>query len=116
MQICRFGHKNRVMRVFRWYAVGARHIANVNMIIFDRDDPAMVANARALFRTLVADAAQQGLGEYRTHIDYMQTVADTFNFGDHALRRLNTKVKDALDPQGIIAPGKNGIWPSAGRR
>lgn len=25
--------------------------------------------------------------------------------------RLNEKIKNALDPKGILAPGKNGIWP-----
>ena len=42
----------------------------------------------------------------------MDTVAATYDWGDHALRRLNQRVKDALDPHGIIAPGKSGIWPS----
>jgi len=27
------------------------------------------------------------------------------------LLRLNETVKDALDPNGILAPGKQGIWP-----
>jgi hypothetical protein len=25
--------------------------------------------------------------------------------------KLNETIKDALDPKGILAPGKNGIWP-----
>jgi 4-cresol dehydrogenase (hydroxylating) len=43
----------------------------------------------------------------------MDTVADTYDFNNHALRRLNEKVKNALDPAGILAPGKSGIWPAA---
>ena len=41
----------------------------------------------------------------------MDKVAHTFDFNDHALLRLNEKLKDALDPNGILAPGKSGIWP-----
>jgi 4-cresol dehydrogenase (hydroxylating) flavoprotein subunit len=36
-----------------------------------------------------------------------------YTFNGHALRKLNERVKDALDPQGILAPGKQGIWPRA---
>jgi 4-cresol dehydrogenase (hydroxylating) len=41
----------------------------------------------------------------------MDLVADGYDFNNHALRRLNERVKDALDPAGILAPGKSGIWP-----
>ncbi|HTK72121.1 MAG TPA: FAD-binding oxidoreductase, partial [Croceibacterium sp.] len=62
---------------------------------------------------LVADAKAQGYGEYRTHLDYMDLVAETYDWGGGALRKLNEKVKNALDPNGILAPGKSGIWPTA---
>jgi hypothetical protein len=29
--------------------------------------------------------------------------------------RFNESVKDALDPAGIMAPGRNGIWPKSYR-
>jgi 4-cresol dehydrogenase (hydroxylating) len=64
-------------------------------------------------RALIADARAHGYGEYRTHLDYMDAVAATYDFGGHALLRLNETVKNALDPKGIIAPGKSGIWPAS---
>ncbi len=51
-----------------------------------------------------------------THLDYMDLVAGSYDFGGGALRRMNEAVKDALDPNGIIAPGKSGIWGSACRQ
>ncbi|MFM1885578.1 MAG: hypothetical protein RL026_735 [Pseudomonadota bacterium] len=97
-----------------WYN-GGRAVANINLIFADMDDADMVDRADRLFRALVKDAREMGYGEYRTHIDYMDAVADTFDFNNHALRRLNEQVKDSLDPNGILAPGRNGVWPKAWR-
>ncbi len=97
------------------FYVGGRHVTNVNLIIYNRDDDKLTANARKLFHTLVRDSAAAGYAEYRTHLSYMDEVAGTFGFNDHALRRLNESLKDMLDPNGILAPGRNGIWPKAYR-
>ncbi len=94
------------------FAMGERSLTNVNQILFDRDNPDMMKRVDRFFHELVADARAKGYGEYRTHIEYMDLVASTYDFNHHALRRLNERVKDALDPNGIIAPGKNGIWPA----
>jgi 4-cresol dehydrogenase (hydroxylating) len=98
------------------FTMGHRHIANVNMIIFNRDDADMVARTKKLFTQMIADARAEGYGEYRTHIDYMDPVAGTYDYNNGALMRLNERVKDALDPNGILAPGKNGIWPARLRK
>jgi 4-cresol dehydrogenase (hydroxylating) len=95
------------------FAFGERHLTNVNQVILNKDDPAMMKRVDPFLRTLIADAKAHGYGEYRTHLDYMDAVADTYDFNNHALRRLNEKVKNALDPAGILAPGKSGIWPAA---
>jgi len=97
------------------FALGERHMTNVNQILFDRDNAEMTAKIDPLFRQLVTNAAQEGYSEYRAHIDYMDLIASTFDFGNGALRRLNERVKDALDPNGIIAPGKSGIRSRAQR-
>lgn len=94
------------------FYISGRHVINVNLMLYDRDNEDMTRRVRGLFSALVKDAAEAGYGEYRTHLSYMDEVADTFSFNDHALRRLNERLKDMLDPQGILAPGRNGIWPA----
>ena len=95
------------------FAFGERHLINVNAVLLNKDDPAFMKRVDPFLRALIKDAHAHGYGEYRTHLDYMDTVADTYDFNDHALRRLNEKIKNALDPAGILAPGKSGIWPAA---
>ncbi len=95
------------------FAFGERHLINVNAVLLNKDDPAMMGKVDPFLRVLIADARAQGYGEYRTHLDYMDAVAASYDFNHHALLRLNERVKNALDPHGIIAPGKSGIWPAA---
>jgi 4-cresol dehydrogenase (hydroxylating) flavoprotein subunit len=92
------------------FALGERSVVNVNQLLYNKDDPDMMSRVDAMFRALVADATEHRYGEYRTHIEYMDLVAATYDFNDHALLRLNDRVKAALDPNGILAPGKSGIW------
>lgn len=89
-----------------------REMHHIVCIVFDRKDEAAVKKARELVRNLIKDCAEHGWGEYRTHLALMDQIADTYNFNDNAQMKLNVKIKNALDPKGILAPGKNGVWPA----
>jgi 4-cresol dehydrogenase (hydroxylating) len=98
---------------FGAFTMGERHMIATNGIIYDCADAAMSAQAKALFKALLADAIGHRYSEYRTHISFMDDVAAGLDFGGGAMARLNEAVKNALDPNGIIAPGKQGVWPKA---
>ena len=83
----------------------------INTLVFPKTDAEAMKKVRALFKILVRDAAARGYGEYRTHLAYMDAVAATYDFNKHAMLRFQEQLKDAIDPEGIIAPGKSGIWP-----
>jgi 4-cresol dehydrogenase (hydroxylating) flavoprotein subunit len=63
-------------------------------------------------KMLVREAGRRGYGEYRAHLDFMDLASDQYSFNDHAYRRFCETIKDAVDPNGILSPGRHGIWPA----
>ena len=76
-----------------------------------RTDPEVNRRTLANFRRVVEVAAEHGWGEYRSPPVMADKIMSTYSFNDHALRRFCETLKDAADPNGIMAAGRGGIWP-----
>ena len=92
--------------------INGRSAAVVASFFFDRNDADQGREVFGVVKELVKDLGAQGYGEYRAHLDFMDVAADQFSFNDGAYRRFVQKIKDAVDPNGVISPGRHGIWPA----
>jgi (+)-pinoresinol hydroxylase len=75
------------------------------------EDPATNKHYREGFKKLIEIGGQHGWGEYRTAPVFQKAVMDVYSYNDHALQRFHTALKDAIDPNGILSPGRYDIWP-----
>jgi (+)-pinoresinol hydroxylase len=66
---------------------------------------------RGLFETLVKSCAERGWPIYRIHPVFQKLGMEMYGWGGGALHRLHETLKDAIDPNGIVSPGRYDIWP-----
>ena len=96
---------------FADFHVYPRYVVGIELNIYTlREEEA----AHALYRKLLQDASEQGYLEYRTHVRYIDNIAAKLDFNQGAFARFTALLKDSLDPNGVLSPGKSGIWNSAG--
>jgi FAD/FMN-containing dehydrogenase len=71
------------------------------------------ADARAVagLKKLIRVAGEHGWGEYRTPPVFQEDVMAQYSFNDNSLMRVHERIKQALDPNGIISAGRYGVWP-----
>ena len=67
--------------------------------------------AAELLRKTLAENAKRGYGDYRAPPMLQDDVSDQYSFNNHVLRRFHETLKDAIDPNGVLSPGRAGIWP-----
>ncbi|GAA6048170.1 hypothetical protein JCM3770_003694 [Rhodotorula araucariae] len=93
------------------FCIGAREMHHILDLIYDPNNDDEKRRAQALMRELTWESAKLGYNEYRTHNFLMDQVAATYGGNNQVQLRFQEALKDALDPNGILAPGKSGIWP-----
>ncbi|MCP9955573.1 FAD-binding oxidoreductase [Actinomadura madurae] len=96
-------------------AISERSAIYVSGSNFGFDDEDQARLVYETMKKLVSEAGKRGYGNYRAHLSVMDVAAEQFSFNDHAYMRFVEKIKDAVDPAGILAPGKQGIWPASRR-
>jgi 4-cresol dehydrogenase (hydroxylating) len=84
-----------------------RHMEHVMDLLFDRSDPDEMTRAHACFAKLTDSFAAKGCAPYRTNTGFMKKTAEIYG---PAQQGLNARLKRALDPNEILAPGKSGIF------
>lgn len=90
-----------------WY----RTFILISGLPISRSDSKLNDQSRRLYETYARAAAAAGFGEYRAPAIFHSVVSDTYSFNDYSLRRFIETMKDTVDPNGIFAPGRGGIWP-----
>lgn len=60
---------------------------------------------------IIGTCASHGWGEYRCPPAFQDAVMQAYSFNDNILRKVNERIKDALDPNGILSAGRYGVWP-----
>jgi 4-cresol dehydrogenase (hydroxylating) len=69
-----------------------------------------------LFSRIIDRVGEHKWGTYRTSPAFQEQAVSKFSFNNNSLLRFQEKLKDSIDPNGIIAPGRYGIWPASMRK
>ncbi|RIK94746.1 MAG: 4-cresol dehydrogenase [Burkholderiales bacterium] len=88
------------------FIVGWRDMHHVIDLLYDRTDPAEMQKAYACYDELLHSFAKEGYGVYRASTAFAEKVAATYG---PVKRDVERRLKRALDPQNLIAPGRCGI-------
>uniref|UniRef100_A0A8H7K943 FAD-binding PCMH-type domain-containing protein n=1 Tax=Bionectria ochroleuca TaxID=29856 RepID=A0A8H7K943_BIOOC len=92
--------------------VFSKYILFVQEYVFDKSNKKAREGGRKVVNALLIEAEKNGFANYRAHVQHMDAVQNLYGFNGHIYRRFVETLKGALDPNGILSPGKQGIWPT----
>lgn len=70
------------------------------------------AKSRELFARIMDRCAERGWGGYRTNPAFQDRLISKYSYNNNALQKFRQKLKDSIDPNGIMAPGRYSLWPA----
>jgi 4-cresol dehydrogenase (hydroxylating) len=82
-----------------------RAVVCLMSIMYDKEDMTETRRAEALYRALMSEMRAAGYEQYRAGL----LAWDDRHRNETAARRLNDRIKTALDPARMLAPGRYGI-------
>ncbi len=88
------------------FAIGWRELHHILALLYDRSNPQEHEKAEKCYAELVQRFGEKGWAAYRTGTNSMDLVADQYGSKN---REFNKLLKNAIDPNNILAPGKSGI-------
>jgi 4-cresol dehydrogenase (hydroxylating) len=88
------------------HVAGARFARSLHVLVFNRTDSDENNRADECYRRLAREFASRGIGVGRAPIDYHE---EHMNMLIPSFKAAANAIKVALDPNGIIAPGRYGI-------
>jgi 4-cresol dehydrogenase (hydroxylating) len=88
------------------FIVGWRDMHHVIDVLYDRTNDEERKRADLCFNELLDEFEKRGYAVYRVNTEFQDRVAQSYG---PVKRRLEHRLKRALDPNNILAPGKSGI-------
>jgi 4-cresol dehydrogenase (hydroxylating) len=88
------------------FIVGWRDMHHVIDVLYDRTSEEETKRANACFAELLDEFEKEGYAVYRVNTAFQERVANSYG---PVKRKVEQTLKRALDPNGILAPGKSGI-------
>ena len=95
---------------FSGLMISPRNVLHVSSAFYDVKDEAQTRKVYENYTRMVDVMAARGQQVYRTHLQHQDHVQSTLSYNNHIQRRVAEAIKDTLDPNGILQPGKAGIW------
>ena len=88
------------------FIVGWRDMHHIIDLLYDRTQQEEMKRAYRCFDELLSTFTRNGWGTYRTNTAFMGKVAASYG---PEMMKIHRALKQALDPNNILAPGKSGI-------